>query len=177
MNRLGGAILNFLYNEIITHIPCHFIRKNFLCLFNKRIDRTVKILMHTRLLNFWKLEIGPHCVINQYVLLDCRVYQILLEGCVDIGPYTKIWTLGHDPDSDTHALSGGNVLIQSHVWIASGVTVLPKLTIGRGAVIASSSVVSKSVDELNVVAGNPAKFIRKRINSLNYTLSYIPLLD
>ncbi|MDI3318622.1 acyltransferase [Pinibacter soli] len=174
---VGGAFLNFLYNDVITHVPIHAVRKGFLRLFNNKIDRHAVILMHTRILNFWKIEIGPNVVINQHCLLDCRQYRIVIAHNTDIGPYTRIWTLGHDPDSPNHALYGGDVQIGHHVWIASGVTILPKAVIGDGAVIASASVVIKPVQVKEVVAGNPAKHIRFRNNELSYQLKFTPYFE
>ncbi|CAN5399822.1 hypothetical protein BH23BAC1_BH23BAC1_21190 [soil metagenome] len=177
MNRILGAFLNFLYNDIISHIPLHLLRLNFLRLFNKNISKSAVILMHSRILNFWKITIGDRTVINQNCLLDCRIYRIFIEHDVDIGPYTKIWTLGHDPDSPSHELYGGDVSIQHHSWIASGVTILPNIRIGKGAVVASSSVVTKNVDDLHVIGGNPAKYLKMRTNNLNYKLNFKPLFE
>jgi len=176
INLIAGSLLNFTYNEIVTHIPIHFIRRGFLRLCNRKIHASVKILMHAKILNFWKITLGERVVINQYCVLDCRRYTISIANDTDIGAYTRIWTLGHNPDDDTHALRGGDVIIEDHVWIATNVTILPSVTIGRGAVVAASSVVHKSIDSMDIVAGNPAKLIRKRTNALNYKLDYTPFL-
>ncbi|NPA36351.1 MAG: acyltransferase [Chlorobi bacterium] len=133
--------------------------------------------MHTRILNFWNLELKNNVIINQHCLLDCRRFPIIINNDTDIGSYTRIWTLGHDPDSETHAVKGGPVKIGHHVWIASSVTILPDVEIQDGAVIASSSVIHKSVNKLSIMAGNPAKEIRKRNNSLNYKIKYNPLFE
>ncbi len=177
MNLIGGSILNYFYNNLLTHFPSHFIRKAFLRLFNKEIHSTAVILMHSKILNFWRITIGERVVINQHCLLDCRKFTITIGNNTDIGPYTRIWTLGHIPDSETHDLYGADVNISHHVWIASGVTILPGVSIGKGAVVAASAVVHKSVEELDIVAGNPASFIKKRKNSLSYTLRYNPILE
>lgn len=177
MKRYLGALINFLFNEIITHIPIHFLRKGYLRLFNKKIHSKSVILMHTKIPNFWNLEIGQNSIINQYCHLDCRQYKVVIKDNVDIGPYTKIWTLGHNPNDENHALYGGDVTIKNHVWIASGVTILPNLKIDTGAVVAASSLVHKSVGEKEIVGGNPAKFIKKRMNSLSYQINYRPLFE
>ena len=52
------------------------------------------------------------------------------------------------------------VVIEDDAWLGSRVTVLPGVTIGRGAVIGTGSVVTKSVAPYTVVAGNPARVIR-----------------
>lgn len=173
----AGAFLNYLFNEVLTHIPVHVMRLGFLRLFNKKIHQSTKILMHTRLLNFWELETAERVVINQHCLLDCRRFNISIGNDSDIGPYTRIWTLGHDTEAPDHAVSGGPVIIGHHVWIASGVTILPNVIIGNGAVVASASVVTKAVEDLSIVGGNPARKIRSRKNDLGYQLLFNPILE
>jgi putative colanic acid biosynthesis acetyltransferase WcaF len=177
INLIGGAFLNYLFNNLISHVPVHFIRRSFLRLFNKKIHRSVVILMHTRILNFWRITIEEGVVINQYCLLDCRINIIKIERDTDIGPYTRIWTLGHNPDSESHALYGGDVLIGHHVWIASGVTILPGVNVADGTVLAAGAVLHKSTDVNDILAGNPAVVKRKRNNALTYKLNYTPILD
>lgn len=74
LNRIGGAILNYLFNEWVTHIPIHFLRIFFLRVFNKKINASARILMHTRLLNFWKLEMGARSIVNNIV---CWIADIM----------------------------------------------------------------------------------------------------
>ncbi|MDC0311576.1 acyltransferase, partial [bacterium] len=85
--------------------------------------------------------ISQHSVINPECHLDGRGGKISINENSDIGPWTHIWTLEHDPDDPDHGTKGGPVTIEEHVWIASRVTILPGVTIGRGAVIAAGAVV------------------------------------
>jgi acetyltransferase-like isoleucine patch superfamily enzyme len=52
------------------------------------------------------------------------------------------------------------VIIEDHVWISFNVTVLKGVRIGKGAVIAANSLVTKDVEAFTVVGGNPAKKIK-----------------
>ena len=54
----------------------------------------------------------------------------------------------------------GNVLIKKGCWIGRNVCILPGVTIGKGSVVGSNSVVTKDVGDFMVFAGNPAKFIK-----------------
>lgn len=56
----------------------------------------------------------------------------------------------------------GDTIIGSDVWIGYGATIMPGVTIGDGAIIATKSVVTKDVPPYAIVGGNPAKVIRKR---------------
>jgi phosphonate metabolism protein (transferase hexapeptide repeat family) len=56
------------------------------------------------------------------------------------------------------------VTIGHDVWIGHGVVVLPGVTIGTGAVIAAGAVVSKDVPNYTIVAGIPAKPMRRRFS-------------
>jgi acetyltransferase-like isoleucine patch superfamily enzyme len=62
-------------------------------------------------------------------------------------------------------VSKGPVVIGKNVWVGDKVTILPGVTIGDGAVIAANSVVTKDVSAYSVVAGNPAKVVKK--NDIN----------
>ena len=58
----------------------------------------------------------------------------------------------------------GNTVIGNDVWIGYDSIIMPGVTIGDGAIIASGSVVTHSVDPYTIVGGNPAKQIRQRFN-------------
>jgi acetyltransferase-like isoleucine patch superfamily enzyme len=51
-------------------------------------------------------------------------------------------------------------VIEADAWLGVGVTVLPGVTVGRGAVVGAHSVVHKDVAPLQVVAGRPAGPVR-----------------
>ena len=59
-------------------------------------------------------------------------------------------------------VSKGDVTIENDVWIGSDVTIMSGVTIKNGACIGANSVVTKNVPPYTIVAGNPAKIIRKR---------------
>jgi len=57
------------------------------------------------------------------------------------------------------------LIIGNDVWIGDGVTILPGCkSIGDGAIIGAASVVTKDVESFSIIAGNPAKVIRKRFS-------------
>ena len=54
--------------------------------------------------------------------------------------------------------------IGSEVWIGIGVIILGPISIGKGAIIAAGSVVTKSIEPYAIVGGNPARFIKMRFS-------------
>lgn len=102
---------------------------------------------------------------NVFINACCRFQDqggITIGDNVLIGHNTTIATLNHDFNSEKRAnITPNPVKIGNNVWIGSDCTILPGVTIGNGAIIGAGSVVTKSVEENTIVAGNPARFIKK----------------
>ena len=156
------------------YVPLHSFRKSIIRLQFKNVGRQTNFLMGVEFRNPKNISIGSNSVINKRVLLDGRGGQLVIGNNVDIAQETNIWTLEHDVHNDYHKDKGGDVIIEDYVWIASRVSILPGVTIGRGAVIAANSVVTKDVPSMAIVGGIPAKIIGERKSKLIYTLNYQP---
>lgn len=122
------------------------------------------------------LVIGKNSVINARCRLDNR-------GGIDIGENVSVSSdviiLTAEHDMDTHDFAGRNkkVIIEDYVWIGTRAMVLPGITVSRGALIAAGSIVTKDVPAFSVVAGVPARFIKKRPENINYDASYSRLFQ
>jgi acetyltransferase-like isoleucine patch superfamily enzyme len=115
-----------------------------------------------------RLEIGDNVNIEQYVHIICgssvRIgNNVSITGgaaIVDVNhPYSDI----HDPTKigDRIECEGNAVEIGDNVFIGFGAIVLPNVRIGKNSVIGAYSVVNKDVPDFSVVAGNPAKVLKK----------------
>lgn len=87
---------------------------------------------------------------------------ITIEDEALIGPQVKLITENHDehPDRRTHVY-GRPIVIRRKAWLGAGVTVLPGVTIGQNAIVGAGSVVTHDVPDDTIVAGVPARVIRK----------------
>ncbi len=180
MMKLKDFILGlrlYVFNKFINRIPVAFVRIWLMRMYIT-IGKHSNILLNVELLNMSmnkkNVIIGDNCIINSGTLLDGRVGRLIIGNNVDIARESNIFTLEHDPNSDYHIHRSGDVIIEDYVWVASRVTILPGVTIGRGAVIAANAVVTKDVEPMSIVAGIPAKKIGERKSKLQYTLNYFP---
>ena len=90
---------------------------------------------------------------------------------MNLSSQVHIWTAQHDWESPDFAYEVGPVTIGSRAWIGPRVTILPGSTIGEGAVVAAGAVVKGEVAPYSMVAGIPAREIRKRPINLTYRLA------
>ena len=58
-----------------------------------------------------------------------------------------------------------DTIVEDDVWIGGGSTVLVRITIGRGSIIATGTVVTRDVPPYSIVAGVPARVLRKRFEN------------
>jgi acetyltransferase-like isoleucine patch superfamily enzyme len=110
-------------------------------------------------------KIGQRCKISSHTFI-CE--GVTIENNVFIGHgvtfINDIYPRAANPDGSLQTQTDWNVettLVKNGASIGSGSTVLAKVTIGENAIIGAGSVVTKDVPANVIVAGNPAKFLRK----------------
>lgn len=159
----------FLLNEIMK-FPFHCVRNFFLYPWLGKMGKHVELCRKIEFTSPQNVYIGNYCTINKDVLLDGRGGKIIIGNCVDIAQEVRIWTLQHDYNDSDYKAIGGDVVIKDYVWLASRCTILPGITIGKGAVVATGAIVTKDVPDYAIVAGIPAKKINTRSVNLYYKL-------
>lgn len=132
------------------------------------------IMMGLTLRKLGGITIGARTNINPDCMLDSRGGDILIGSDVDIAPEVNIWTLEHNPASPEFATQGGPVVIEDFAWVCNRAIILPGVTLGKGCVVASGAVVTKSVPPWTIVGGVPAKPIGTRPQEQNPRKPYRP---
>lgn len=109
----------------------------------------------------WNLGVGKYSAIGPRV----TIYNL---GPITIGSNTVIsqdsYLCGgtHDYTSPSMPLIKAPITVGNSVWICAGAFIGPGVSIGDGAVIGARAVITKDVEPWTVVAGNPAKVLKRR---------------
>lgn len=91
-----------------------------------------------------------------------ELMKIIMDNGVFIGPKCNLITINHDVDPDNRSATYGRpIVIEDKVWIGINSTILPGVRIGYGAIVGAQSVVTHDVPPMTIVAGNPARIIKK----------------
>jgi len=93
-----------------------------------------------------------------------------------IGSKAAILALRQDLQSSEFSGKGGEVVIRNRAWICHEAIILPRVTIGDGAVVAAGAVVSRDVESYTIVAGRSARVVGRRTKNLTYRCAFKPWL-
>ena len=115
--------------------------------------------------NYCHISAVNHIIIGDNFLCGDSVYigdsshgnYSNIEGFIESDPFT--------PPSK-RVLMGADIVIGQNVWVGEKASILPGVSIGDGCIIGANSVVTSSIQPLTMVAGNPARPI-KRWNAQN----------
>jgi acetyltransferase-like isoleucine patch superfamily enzyme len=114
-------------------------------------------------------KVGKNVWVGPFVILDATGGLEIGDGC-EIGCGVMIFS------HSTHlrCVSEGKVgnihkpvIVQNYVYVGSGATVLPGVTLGHHSVVGVGAVVTKDVQPFSVVTGIPARAVGKVITSGN----------
>ena len=95
-----------------------------------------------------KIIIGDNLLTGPYVLITDHSHGCSCRDELDIRP------------NDRPLYSKGAVIIGDNVWIGEKASIMPRVNIGEGAIIAANSVVTHDIPAYSVAAGCPAKVIK-----------------
>ena len=122
-----------------------------------RVGRCSYLGDNTRIWALTQVHVGDRVLISH----DCFICDNLTHP-LDAKVRHQQYMAKHGFDFPANIdVAGEPIAIENDVWIAAGVTILKGVTIGAGSVVAAASVVTKDVPPNVIVAGNPAKIIRK----------------
>jgi galactoside O-acetyltransferase len=108
-----------------------------------------------------QLCFGDNVDVGEFVVLRASG-GLTIGDRVLIAAHAVITTRGHPESLPRYGrVVDAPVTLEDDVWIGAGAIVLPGVTVGRGAIVAAGAVVTADVPPLTVVAGVPARELRK----------------
>jgi len=129
-------------------------------------DKESEIQPNVYLGNGEHVRIGRYCRINENVFIQ----GAQIGDFVMIAPDVAILSKSHKFEkTDIPMVMQGESepappVLMDDIWIGRGAVIMPGTRIGRGSIVGAGAVVVKDVEPWSVVAGVPAKLIRKRKN-------------
>lgn len=142
-----------------------FLYRRYMDFFLQQLSRVVPYSGIRVRLHRWRgVKIGSGVHIGPMVTID-DVYPnfVVIEDGVSLAG--QIYILTHNKPLEYHKhLSEAflaPVIIKKNAWIAIGVTILPGVTVGEGAIVAAGSVLNKDVPANTFWGGVPAKQLKE----------------
>lgn len=137
----------------------------------RKFDHTAEFRAGAYAVGCSKIEIGARVIIRPGCMLfgetlDDIDASIQIEDDVMLGSGVHIYVSNHRFDrTDIPLIDQGYypdkpVLLQTGCWIGANSVILPGVTIGKNTVIGAGSIVTKSIPDGVVAAGNPARIIK-----------------
>lgn len=137
--------------------------RNFILrLFGAKIGKHVHIYSSTIIWFPWNLEIGDWSAIGE----DTLVYnlgRIIIGEKATISHRAHLCAGTHDYTNPTLPLLRPEIHIGNQAWVCANSFIGPGVTVSEGAIVGAGSVLMKDAESWGIYAGNPAKFIKKRI--------------
>lgn len=108
---------------------------------------------------FHQVSIGRNVIVMPGCLM-MSAGGIRIDDDARIAANVQIITNNHDL-YERHIITCKPVHIGKNAWIGAGATILPGVSVGENAVVGAASVVTKDVALDTILAGNPARFIKR----------------
>lgn len=137
-------------------------RNLLLRLFGAHIGKHVHIYNSAQVYFPWNLEVGDWSVIGEHALIY-NLGPVRVGSLVTISQRAHLCAGTHDHTDPSLPLQKPPIVIGDQVWICADAFIGPGVTIGDGALVAARAVAVKDVEPWQIVAGNPARVIKKRV--------------
>ena len=168
IKKLYISILRYVFK--ILPLSKFYKFKTFLLKLQKiEVSNSARLFSSVEIYGPNKIKIGNDTFIGHNTLINGSYNsKVIIGSYVDISHRVTISTGTHEIDMiGNHTAGEGfykDIIINDGVWIVMNSIILPRVTIGKKAVVAAGSVVTKNVPDYCIVAGNPAT-IKKIYNS------------
>lgn len=159
-------------NTIIVDEGVYFYPKTQLIFFMD--DATVHIKKDSRIYTILKIgngcyvEIGERCRYGGcFGIMATRSRKVIIGDDCLFAPQTELKGCDlhviYDVATETEINHSKDIILENHVWLGVGATVLKGVTVGQGSIIGLGGIVTHNVPNNCIVAGIPAKVVKRHI--------------
>lgn len=135
-------------------------RRGLLRAFGAKVGAEAHIYPSVRITIPWNLDLGPGCAVgDRAILYALGPITVGARATVSQGAHLCAGT--HDLKDPSRPLLKPPIHIGSDAWICADAFIGPGIHVGAGAIAGARAVVVRNVEPGVVVAGNPARVIRK----------------
>jgi len=162
MKKTTYAFLNNILNVLPPYGKALSIRGKLAIKVLNNCEGNLKISSNVNIYNPKNVMVGKNVYIGYNTYLGGG--EIILEDEVIIGPFCSIVAGNHTMKNESYRFGEyqyGSIKIGRGTWLGSHCVITSNVKIGKGCLVAAGSVVTKNVEDFSVVAGVPAKVIKK----------------
>jgi acetyltransferase-like isoleucine patch superfamily enzyme len=169
LRMFSSRFPNYLTNHVVAHVPSFTVRHLwYRHAMGVELGPGAGVNMGAYVWSYGPRQvrrsgasIGRNSRISHGCTIDLRSGLSIGEN-VSVSPEVMILAGSHDVHAPRFNDVAGFVTIEDHVWIGARAIILPGVTLGRGAVVAAGTVVTKNVAPMTIVAGVPGRPIGVR---------------
>lgn len=139
-------------NNLTTGVGCRFEA------FNEKRKKVIIFGDNVQINDYVHITAMNKVIIGDNVLMASKIY---ISDCTHgfYGGTIQDSNPNQAPIERSYDVS--EVIIEENVWIGEFVSILPGVTIGKGAIIGANSVVTKNIPKYSIAVGSPAKVIKE----------------
>ena len=142
--------------------PCFGWRRFVLRCFGAKVGANVNTYPSTWIYFPWNLTVGDWTAMGEEAFIY-NLGPVTIGEKVTISHRAQLCAGTHDYKQPHLPLIKPPIVIRDQVWVCANAFVGPGVTVGEGAIIGACAVVTRDVEPWAIMAGNPARFVKKRV--------------
>lgn len=157
--------LNNLFIPLLPETRCFGLKRVLWRWAGAEIGDTVRISSSVSIVGAGRLVVGSNTWIGPQTMISAMNKVVIGSNC-DIAPRVYIGDGTHRLSPEAERMAGEGICLPVHIgsgcWICTNSTILPGVNLGNKNVVAAGSVVANSFEgEQQLIAGTPAKVVKK----------------
>lgn len=163
-SRLVQVLWHFVGSPLVRSywLPVNSMKVSILRLFGAHIGKNVVTKPGVLIKYPWHLVVGDDCWLGERCWIDnLTTVRLGNNVCISQGAY--LCTGNHDWSDPNFGLMISPIQLNDGSWVGAKSLLGPATVLGQCAVISAGSVITGIIPDYEIYAGNPAKFVKRRM--------------